>query len=372
MLASRGRLLPAPDGARAAQFRPELVAALVAAVGAVLVFLALLGPVAAPPTPAETPPTEVPAAVVNLPPATATPETAPPTATPHSAAWPLAPSPTIEPTPTITPTAVPGPPTAIPTPTRQIATARAGAGVPILMYHYVRVNPDPRDEIGYGLSVPPAAFAAHMTFLADRGYRVVPMRELNQFIGTGKLPTEKWAVLTFDDGYRDAYTDAWPVLKKLGFGATIFMIADLVDNPRYLTREQLRELSAAGIEIGSHSTSHPELPALNAVRLRYEVVGSREILERLLGRPVVSFCYPSGHSNAAVRQAVQAAGYSSAVTVEPGLFRGRADRFQIPRVRVYGGMGLASLARTLGEPPPDRATYGSQVDDRPYHRPPGR
>jgi peptidoglycan/xylan/chitin deacetylase (PgdA/CDA1 family) len=196
------------------------------------------------------------------------------------------------------------------------------------------------------------------------------MRDLNQYVGTGRLPTEKWVVLTFDDGYRDAYAEAWPVLKRYGFGATIYAISDLIDSPRYLTKEQLRELAAAGIEIGSHSATHPELPALNAAKLRHEVADSRTTLERIVGGPVLSFCYPSGHHTAVVRQAVQAAGYQSAVTVEPGLFRGREERFQIPRVRVYGGMGLSSLARALGEPRPDSKRWPGQLDDRPYVRPP--
>jgi hypothetical protein len=92
------------------------------------------------------------------------------------------------------------------------------------------------------------------------------------------------------------------------------------------------------------------------------------VLERILGGPVTSFCYPSGRNNAAVRAAVKAAGYASAVTVEPGLFRGREDRFAIPRVRVYGGMGLASLARAIGEPAPDPVTWRASLADAPQPR----
>jgi peptidoglycan/xylan/chitin deacetylase (PgdA/CDA1 family) len=369
MRASPGRLL-APTG------RPELAATFAAAAGAVLVFLALFIPLTAPVALDEPMVASVGAAEVDSPPATAAPEQ--PTATPvvPTIAAVQAEAPTATPTPLATATAAPQPsPTQVATataaasPTRVVAAARPGAGVPILMYHYVRTNPDPRDEIGYGLSVTPELFAAHMGFLAERGYRVVPMRALHEYVGAGKLPGEKWAVLTFDDGYRDAYAEAWPVLKRHGFGATIYMIADLVENQRYLTKEQLRELSQAGVEIGSHSASHPDLPSLNAARLRHELVDSREALQRIVGGPVVSFCYPSGRNNAAVREAVRAAGYASAVTVEPGIFKGHEDRFQVPRVRVYGGMGLGSLARALGEPPPEAAKWPGQLEDRPYRRP---
>jgi peptidoglycan/xylan/chitin deacetylase (PgdA/CDA1 family) len=136
------------------------------------------------------------------------------------------------------------------------------------MYHYVRVNPDPADLIGYGLSTPPPLFAAQMDFLAERGYRVVPMRRLEELLGSGRVPDEKTVVVTLDDGYRDAYTEAFPVLRTRGFGATIFVITDLIDNPRYLSVAQLRELSASGFEIGSHSASHSDLPSLNPQRLR--------------------------------------------------------------------------------------------------------
>jgi peptidoglycan/xylan/chitin deacetylase (PgdA/CDA1 family) len=269
--------------------------------------------------------------------------------------------------PTIVPTATAAPsttPTLAPSPTPAAARAKPGAGVPILMYHYIRVNPDPADQIGFGLSVPPAAFAAHMGFLAEREYRVVAMRELEAYLGTGRVPDEKTVVLTLDDGYRDAYTEAWPVLRRHGFRGTIYVISDLVDNHRYLTVGQLQELHRAGMEIGSHSVSHADLAAVGPDRLRREVFESKAALERLLGGPVTSFCYPAGRSSPAARAAVASAGYRSALTVEPGIFRGREDRLAIPRVRVHGGMGLTALARALGESPPDPVTWAGQLADR--------
>lgn len=300
-------------------------------------------------------------------PATAT---VPPVRTPTPA--PLRPLATIA-SSTATPSAAPATatvaaPSPTATPARLVLPAARDAAVPILMYHYIRVNPDPTDAIGYGLSITPDLFAAHMGFLAERGYQAVPMRELDPYLGTGRLPTLKTTVLTFDDGYRDAYVEAWPVLKQHGFRATIYMITDLIENRRYLTAAQLRELNAAGIEIGSHTVTHSDLPSLSIDRARRELVESRAVLERLLGGPVTSFCYPSGRSSLAVRQAVRQAGYRSAVTVEPGLFRATEDAVAIPRVRVYGGMGLRQLARSLGEAPPDPARWAGFLDDRPNPR----
>jgi peptidoglycan/xylan/chitin deacetylase (PgdA/CDA1 family) len=266
-------------------------------------------------------------------------------------------SPRPEPSPTATASATPtATPTATSTPT-ETATRAPAAAVPILMYHYVRVNPDPRDRLGYGLSIAPDLFYAHMDYLASGGYSVVPLRELSQ--------TQRTLALTFDDGYRDLYDVAWPAMKLHGFRATIFQITDLIDNPRYLTAEQLKTLVAAGNEVGSHTLGHPDLTALSPARLTRELVESRARLERLIGQPILSFCYPSGRQNAAVRKAVEAAGYSRAVTVQPGLHRQSDDRYAIPRVRVYGGMGLSQLARAIGEPPPDPSRWGAFLRDRP-------
>lgn len=268
-------------------------------------------------------------------------------------------------TPVVAPPTATVVPTAQPSPTRAFARTGPGQGVPILMYHYIRVNPVASDTIGYGLSITPPLFAAHMAFLADRGFRAITMRELEPYVGTGKVPDEKSVVVTLDDGYRDAYTEAWPVLKRHGFAATIYMVSGLVENSRYLTARQLRELNAAGIEIGGHSASHADLTALGAARLRAEVADSRAALERILGGPVTSFCYPAGKNSPAVLEAVRAAGYTSATTVQPGIFRGREERLAIPRVRVYGGMGLSALARAIGEPPPDPATWRGFLTDVP-------
>src|SRR5581483_5506857 len=364
MLASRASLLPWPlarGGGPTATAFPQVAVSIVGAVGALLVFAILLAPAPAPRSAAPTALADA-GFVADPSPLSATDEPPPPTATdepPTATEAPVAAATATDaasPTPQSTPTPQPPTPVATPTvaasPTRAIAPARPGAGVPILMYHYIRANPDPKDQIGYGLSIPPDVFAQQMAFLDERGYRAVPMRALNDYVGTGKLPGEKWVVLTFEDGYRDAYTAAWPVLKKHGFAATFYVITDLIDNPRYLTRDQIKEMAASGMEIGDHSASHSELPALGRAQLQREIVDSKAVLERILGGPVVSFCYPSGHNNLAVRQAVQAAGYVSAVTVDPGTFHGKEDPFRIPRVRVYGGIPLAQFARALGEPPP--------------------
>jgi peptidoglycan/xylan/chitin deacetylase (PgdA/CDA1 family) len=331
-----------------------LVAAL-ALIGAAMVTTALFSPRLAAPRPAIAAEAPRPARpLVEL----AATRPIDPSPTPLAAT--ATPSPPPEPTSTATPSATAtttATPSATTTRTTTSTTTRVpAAAVPILMYHYVRNNPDPKDRIGYGLSVTPELFQAHMEYLADRGYAVVPLRDLTQ--------TQKSLALTFDDGYRDFYTAAWPAMKPHGFRATIFQIVDLIDNHRYLTADQLRELAAAGNEIGSHTLTHSDLTTLSPERLRRELVESRDRLARLVGQPILSFCYPAGRQNAAVRKAVEAAGYGTAVTVQPGLHKASDDRFGIPRVRVYGGMGLSQLARAIGEPPPDPVRWANFLRDR--------
>ena len=251
------------------------------------------------------------------------------------------------------------------TPTRVYAPRPAANGVPILMYHYIRVNPDRRDQLGYGLSVTPDLFRAHVEFLNERGFRAITMRDLTAMLDAQILPPEKSIVLTFDDGYRDAYTEAWPVLKQFGFKATLYVVTDFLEQGPYLTRPQVRELHANGIEIGSHTQSHLNLPSLNSQRLTREIVESRAILQDLIGAPVLSFCDPSGKYNDVVERAVKSAGYASATTVEHGIIRGKEDRMAMPRVRMYGGIGLNSFANLIGEAPPDAAKWRPFLFDRP-------
>ena len=251
------------------------------------------------------------------------------------------------------------------TPVRVYAPRPAANGVPILMYHYIRVNPDSRDKIGYGLSITPDLFRAHVAFLNERGFHAITMRELAAMLDAKILPPEKSIVLTFDDGYRDAYTEAWPVLKEFGFSATLYVVTDFIELGPYLTRPQIKELHAGGIEIGSHSLAHPNLPALSSQRLTREVVESRGILQELIGAPVISFCYPSGKYNDLVERTVRTAGYTTATTVEHGIIRGKENRMSMPRVRMYGGMGLNSFANLIGEPAPDAAKWRTFLFDRP-------
>jgi peptidoglycan/xylan/chitin deacetylase (PgdA/CDA1 family) len=248
---------------------------------------------------------------------------------------PTAAAPAIEPTvapPTSVPVAAP-------------AKARDTTVIPILMYHYVRIVEDPKDQVGINLSVKPQMFAAQMQYLADKGYTTLTMREVYAILaGQQPLPPKPIA-LTFDDGYRDFYTAAWPILKQHGFKATSYVITDFIGWDAYMTWPMLQELDTSGqVEIGAHSRSHSDLRALSADRRWDEIIGSKAILEEGLGHQIVSFCYPSGYYNAGALADVKRANFLTAVTTQGGTKQNLQWAYELPRVRVNGPDPLTAWA----------------------------
>ena len=248
-----------------------------------------------------------------------------------------------------TPTATPAPTaTAGPAPTPTLPPGGQTDLVPILMYHYVRPDPGKNDPVGEDLSVSPGNFQAQMAWLARNGYHTMTVGELNRVrrheIG---LPTKPIA-LTFDDGYRDFYTAAYPVLKQYGFKATLFVITGFLGQPQYVTWDMVTEMDRSGlIEMGAHTVTHRDLPSLSAAAARNEIFDSKQTLETRLGHPVVSFNYPSGRYDDAVVALVKQAGYQIAVTTQGGWARATENALLLPRVRVHGAVTLAAFAGML-------------------------
>jgi peptidoglycan/xylan/chitin deacetylase (PgdA/CDA1 family) len=255
-----------------------------------------------------------------------------PTVAPMAASTMIAP--TIAPTATVVVTPAPRP--------------RSTTVIPILMYHYVRGVADPKDQVGINLSVKPANFDAQMQYLADNGYTTLTMQEVYEILNGQKTLPAKPIALTFDDGYRDFYTNAWPILQKHGFKATNYVVTDFIGQENYLTWPMLQELDTTGrIEIGAHSRSHSDLRAISGERRWDEIIGSKSILEQGLGHPIGAFCYPAGFHNAAVIADVKRANFLTATTVEPGTKQNLQFAHALPRIRVHGPDPLATWAGKL-------------------------
>ena len=219
--------------------------------------------------------------------------------------------------------------------------------VPVLMYHYIRVNPVPYDRLGFNLSVTPADFAVQMDWLARNGFHPITFTELHGYLnGQRGLPSRP-VILTFDDGYADFYTTALPILRAHDFSAVAYVVSGFVGRPGYMTAAQVIEADRSGIEIGAHTVDHADLVRQSPDGLHYQLTASKAALEQLLGHPVLSLCYPSGKFNPTVAAAAENAGYRDATTTRWGSVRNLPSRFIWDRLRVNGGERLDQFARDI-------------------------
>lgn len=215
--------------------------------------------------------------------------------------------------------------------------------VPILMYHVIAAPP--ADAPYPELFVSPGAFAAEMRYLAKHGYHVVTLQQVYDFWHRGGSLPRLPIVVSFDDGFRNWYTAAYPIMRRHGWAGTMNVAVSHL-NGIDMSARWLRRLVAAGWEVDSHSLTHPDLTQLDGEALTREVAGSRAKLRRLVHAPVNFFCYPSGRYDNEVIAAVRAAGYFGATTTRPGLAKPR-DRFTLARIRIARSDGVAGLANKL-------------------------
>ncbi len=235
-----------------------------------------------------------------------------------------------------------------PTPTRVVPKARE-VRVPILMYHHIAVPPDNADAIRRDLSVWPERFEAQMAYFASRGYQSVKLADVYEAVMNGKPLPNRPIVFTFDDGYDDHYSNALPILQRHNFSGTFYIATGLLAREGYMNWEQIAALGKAGMDVESHSVTHPPLKQKPVDFLRREIVESKRALERVLGRPVLFFCYPSGVYDALTIQVLQESGYLSATTTHPGARESAAAPYEWPRVRVRGADKLGDLIKRLSE-----------------------
>jgi peptidoglycan/xylan/chitin deacetylase (PgdA/CDA1 family) len=217
------------------------------------------------------------------------------------------------------------------------AVTNANIKARILMYHYVRDVDANKDPLGYRLSVHANELDAHLQFLQSLGYHTITMQD----VVAGKGDSRS-VVLTFDDGYEDFYTTAFPIIKKYGFTATAYIITNKIGGP-YMSWDQVREVKAAGFEIGDHTADHLALNTLSAADQRHQIIDSKHVLEEQIGSPVTAFCYPSGRYNDQTLEIVKEAGYTSATTTNGGSVRAGADPFQYVRIRMNPDMSQSEL-----------------------------
>jgi peptidoglycan/xylan/chitin deacetylase (PgdA/CDA1 family) len=183
--------------------------------------------------------------------------------------------------------------------------------VPILMYHSI-TNLENKNDI---LALSRDCFERQMQYLSKHNYYVASLSEVGRRLAKGEKIPRNWVVLTFDDGYRDFYTQAYPVLKEKRFIATVFVTVNYLDNSQNsLNWQQLEKISKEGlVGVGGHALSHRMLPLLSHQEVKDELIISKQILEKRLEESVNTFCYPYGALDDSVKQLVKKAGFELAV-----------------------------------------------------------
>jgi peptidoglycan/xylan/chitin deacetylase (PgdA/CDA1 family) len=169
------------------------------------------------------------------------------------------------------------------------------------------------------------------------------------------LGAGKPIVITFDNGYASQYTNALPVLRRLGWvGVENIQLLGLPPSEGGLTDSQVRGLISAGWELDTQGMTHADLVTLDSAGLQYQIAHARALLRSRYRVPVNWFCYPSGHYDPTVIAAVRTAGFIGSTTVVPGWANRTEDPYRLPRLRVLGGTGPAALLSLIsgseGEP----------------------
>jgi peptidoglycan/xylan/chitin deacetylase (PgdA/CDA1 family) len=201
--------------------------------------------------------------------------------------------------------------------------------IPILTYH----------DFNYreGIAVAPENFERQMHYLKDRRYNVISLDALIKGRKKGDKFARNTVVITMDDGYKDNFTYAYPVLKKYGFPATIFLIANNIGvDENFLNWDEVREMSGNNISFGGHTKSHVYLPSIkNKDVLWDEIFGCKEIIERHVGIHVDYFSYPKGGFTEKIKTLVKKAGYEAACTTNRGHdILDKNDLYELNRISI--------------------------------------
>ena len=203
-------------------------------------------------------------------------------------------------------------------------------GPKILVLNYHQIN----DNFSY-ISVPINDFDAQMNYLTENGYiAITPDALLSSLEGELELPP-KPMLITFDDGYIDNYTNAFPILQKYGLRATVFVIPALVGKNGYMDWDQLKEMEENGITVQSHTLNHIALENLSDDGLRVELLNSKLMLEEKFGHPVDFVAYPTGTYNLHIAEIANEVGYKGAFTIKYGNVDLGSNFFALERVPIF-------------------------------------
>ncbi len=221
--------------------------------------------------------------------------------------------------------------------------AQAADWASVIMYHRFGESQYPHTNIKLD------QFQEHLNELKTGGYTVLPLGQIVDALEAGKSLPDRTVALTIDDAYFSVYERAWPLLKEAGFPFTIFVsTASLSSEPTdYMTWEQLKEMSMAGVYVGHHTASHAHLPTLDAEGLRKEISTASATFQEKLGFIPAIFAYPYGEYGTDIKKVIADAGFKAAFGQQSGVAYAGSDKFSYPRFAMnenYGGIGRLRLA----------------------------
>ncbi len=229
--------------------------------------------------------------------------------------------------------------------------------VPVIMYHRVINNSE--DEGVHGTYIYENIFRKHMQYLKDKNYTVITFRDLDKIGWRNRFEKDKkYIILTFDDGYKDNYDLAFPILKEFGFKATIFLMGSSTYNEwdvkasgekefPLMSVDMIKEMQDYGIEFGAHTFNHPKLNTLSNREIEHQIVDVKKPLEEKIGKEIITFAYPYGILNDYAKEMAKKAGYTFALATDSGSVCLSDDLYQIRRIAIFPNTNLFSFKRKV-------------------------
>lgn len=236
----------------------------------------------------------------------------------------------------------------------------------ILQYHSVRDVPQ---GMKFSFNVTPMAFARQMEYLARNNYNIITFDKLASYKYQGQTLPPKSVIITFDDGYVDNYANAFPILKRHDFKATVFLVTDSIDSGCIfhwlklderlrasqqeeksswlpLDKQSILDMQAQGMSFGAHTRTHCALDSIEEDKAIDEIASSRKCLEDILSKPVTYFAYPFDKVNEKIKGLVKESGYKIAVG-GTGSNTLKSDFFKLKRIEIEKGDSLKKFARKV-------------------------
>ena len=229
--------------------------------------------------------------------------------------------------------------------------------VPVIMYHRVINNPE--NEGVYGTYIYEDMFKKHLQYLKDKNYTVITFKDLDKIGWRNRFEKDrKYIILTFDDGYKDNYDLAFPILKEFNFKATIFLMGSLTYNEwdvkaggerkfSLMSVEMIKEMQDYGIEFGAHTFNHPKINTLSNEEIEHQIVDVKKPLEEKIGKEIITFAYPYGILNDYAKEMAKKADYTFALATDSGSVCLSDDLYQIRRIAIFPNTNLFSFKRKV-------------------------